>query len=165
MKKSRGFEVVTLKQFKKDFSSINLKDIDETYNSIVLPKRATSNSAGYDIFTLCSINLKPGEEKIIPTGIKSYMLNDEWLAIIIRSGHGFKYNIRLKNQVGVVDSDYYNNESNEGHIFIAIKNEGEKEFNLEKGSAIAQGIFHKYLLADEDSAVNNKRIGGFGSTN
>jgi dUTP pyrophosphatase len=164
MKKNRGFEIISFNQFKKDVSSICSKDIDESYNSIVLPKRATLNSAGYDISTLLPINLKPGEETVIPTGIKAYMLKDEWLAIMIRSGHGFKYNIRLKNQVGVVDSDYYNNESNEGHIFIAIKNEGQREFKLEKGSAIAQAIFHKYLLADEDNIVTNKRIGGFGST-
>ena len=58
---------------------------------------------------------------------------------------GFKYNIRLCNQVGVIDADYYNNKDNEGHIWIKIQNEGEKELTFQKGEAIVQGIFFKYL--------------------
>ena len=99
----------------------------------------------------------------IPTAIKSYMQNDEWFSIRVRSGHGFKFNIRLKNQVGVVDSDYYNNQKNEGHIFIALQNEGNKDFIVKKGDAFAQGIFHKYFIADNDS-TEIQRNGGFGST-
>ena len=77
---------------------------------------------------------------------------------------GFKYNGRLCNQLGLIDKDYYNNESNEGHIFIKIKNEGDKEFVVNKGDAIAQGIFMKYLITDDDD-TNNVRVGGIGSTN
>ena len=91
------------------------------------------------------------------------MNNDEFLAILVRSSMGFKYNIRLCNQVGIVDSDYYNNEDNEGHMFIALKNEGEKVFNVEKGDKYAQGIFLKYYLTDDDIA-EGQRTGGFVST-
>ena len=69
------------------------------------------------------------------------MNKDEVLLILVRSSMGFKYNIRLCNQVGIVDSDYYNNPDNEGHIFIALKNEGEKVFKVKKGDKFAQGIF------------------------
>lgn len=164
MERIRGFEKISFKQFQKDFEKFNLEDTDNEYSSIVLPKRATLKSAGYDIYTLFDIKLNPTEEIIVPTAIKSYMLDDEWLSIRVRSGHGFKFNIRIKNQVGVVDSDYYNNKKNEGHIFIALKNEGEDEFVLKKGEAVAQAIFHKYLLADADYVVNELREGGFGST-
>ena len=92
------------------------------------------------------------------------MNGDEYLAILVRSSMGFKYNVRLCNQVGIVDSDYYNNPDNEGHIFVALKNEGDKVFKVEKGDRYAQGIFQKYLLTDDDDA-DGERTGGFGSTN
>jgi dUTP pyrophosphatase len=157
MTKIRGFEKISIEQFEKDIKDTNL------YNDAKLPLRATAHSAGYDIFAISDIMLKPGEMAAIPTGIKSYMQTDEWFSIRVRSGHGFKYNIRLKNQVGVVDCDYYDNPKNEGHIFIALQNEGNKEFIVKKGEAFAQGIFHKYLVADDDF-VETSRNGGFGST-
>ena len=92
------------------------------------------------------------------------MNEDEFLALLVRSSMGFKYNIRLCNQVGIVDSDYYNNPDNEGHMFIALKNEGEKIFTINKGDKYAQGIFQKYLLTDDDEATGS-RTGGIGSTN
>ena len=76
---------------------------------------------------------------------------------------GIKNNIRLCNQVGIIDADYYNNPQNEGHIWICLKNEGITDFVIEKGSAIAQGIFSKYYICDDDIS-ENKRIGGIGST-
>ncbi len=54
------------------------------------------------------------------------MNEDEVLFLIVRSSMGFKYNVRLCNQVGIIDKDYYNNIDNEGHIFIKIQNEGTK---------------------------------------
>ncbi|MBN2278948.1 MAG: dUTP diphosphatase [Candidatus Marinimicrobia bacterium] len=157
MTKIRGFEKISPQQFEKDMNNFNL------YEDVKLPRRATKHSAGYDIFALQDIHLKTGEMAAIPTGIKCFMQSDEWLSIHVRSGHGFKYNIRLKNQVGVIDSDYYDNVKNEGHIFVALQNEGEKDFFVKKGEAFAQAIFHKYLVADNDF-VETTRNGGFGST-
>ena len=64
-----------------------------------------------------------------------------------------------------VDADYYNNEENEGHIFIALWNRGTQPAVIEAGERIAQGIFQKYLTADDDMAgAGARRQGGFGST-
>ena len=93
------------------------------------------------------------------------MNSDEVLFIIIRSSIGFKYNIRLVNQVGVIDSDYYNNIDNEGHIFIKLHNQGNKEYIVKKGEKICQGIFTKYLMVDNEEEITKERISGFGSTN
>lgn len=154
----RKFEKISFEQFKTDIEdNINLY---EEYN---LPKRGTKYSAGYDIFSLTDFTLKPGETIKIATGLKADMMDDEVLYILVRSSMGFKYNVRLCNQVGVVDKDYYNNEANEGHIFIKIKNEGEKDFVVKKGDAIGQGIFMKYLLTDDD-ITDSTRVGGIGST-
>ena len=163
MKKKRGFEKISLKQFKEDIRPNDSILPEGELEQIKFPKRATIHSAGYDIFAIRDITLEPGEMMAIPTGIKAYMLNDEWFSIHVRSGHGFKYNIRLKNQVGIIDADYYNNPKNEGHIFIALQNEGDRTFSVKKGEAFAQGIFHKYLLVDNDTA-DSSRNGGFGST-
>lgn len=57
----------------------------------------------------------------IPTGIKANMENNDVLFLVVRSSMGFKYNVRMCNQVGVIDSDYYNNIDNEGHIWIKLK--------------------------------------------
>ena len=79
------------------------------------------------------------------------------LLLIVRSGTGFKYNIRLCNQVGVIDADYYNNPDNEGHLWIKIQNEDTVEHNFKKGDALVQGIFVKYLTTDSDQDRNQER--------
>jgi len=175
----RGFEKVTLDQWKKDAESIteylNVLNAQlfaswepftasEIYNEIVRPRRATANSAGYDFFCPFNIILKPGEDIKIPTGIKAYMGMDEFLMIVPRSSMGFKYFMRLANTLAIGDSDYYNNPTNEGHYFIKIRNESKTEtLKIEAGQAFAQGIFQYYLLSDDDNS-NAERTGGLGST-
>lgn len=154
----RKFEKISEEQFEKD-----LKEVCE-YSDIVIPTRSTKHSAGYDFVSPISFTLNPGESKKVPTGIKASMNEDEFLAILVRSSMGFKYNVRLCNQVGIVDSDYYNNPDNEGHIFVKIQNEGDKEVIINKGDRFAQGIFMNYLITDDDIAFG-ERTGGFGSTN
>lgn len=154
----RKFELISEKQYEKD-----LKEVCN-YNDLELPTRSTKHSAGYDFKSPIDFTLNPGESKKVPTGIKASMNEDEFLAILVRSSMGFKYNIRLCNQVGIVDSDYYNNPDNEGHIFIKIQNEGTESITINKGDRFAQGIFMNYLITDDDMAFG-ERTGGFGSTN
>lgn len=155
----RKFEKISFKQFKKD-----IIDSKETYNSYNLPVRHTNCSAGYDFESVLSFELQPGEIKKIPTGIKVQMNQDEMLMIVVRSSTGFKYNVRMCNQVGIIESDYYNNSSNEGHMWIALQNEGTEVFKVEAGDRIAQGIFVKFLTVDEEEKIDNERNGGLGST-
>ena len=156
----RKFEKISFEQFSKDISC------DKTlYNEYSLPKRGTKRSAGYDFYSLFDYTLKPQEMLKIPTGIKACMEDDEVLLLLDRSSMGFKYNVRMCNQVGVIDSDYYNSINNEGHIFIKIQNEGLKDFEIKKGDAICQGIFVKYLTIDNEEEIKKDRIGGIGSTN
>ena len=152
----RGFKVISKEAFEKD-NGLN-------YEAIVLPKRATVSSAGYDFILPYDLELVSGASAIIKTGVKAYMEKDEFLMVVIRSSLGFKHNLRLKNQVGIIDSDYYGNSENEGHIMIAIKNEGNSNVLLQKGSKVAQGIFMKYLVISDEKETNLKRIGGIGST-
>lgn len=153
----RKFEKISEEQYNKD-----LKEVC-SYEDIAIPTRSTKHSAGYDFKSPIDFVLNPGESKKVPTGIKASMNEDEFLAIFVRSSMGFKYNIRLCNQVGIVDSDYYNNPDNEGHIFIKIQNEGTEALTINKGDRFAQGIFMNFLITDDDMSFGD-RTGGFGST-
>ena len=141
----RKFEKISFEQFKKDIS-----DDKKLYKEYSLPKRETKKAAGYDFYALYDYTLKPGEIMKIPTGVKVQMEDDDVLFLIDRSSMGFKYNVRMCNQVGVIDADYYNNSNNEGHIWIRIQNEGDKDYVVKKDDGIIQGIFIKYLTVDEE---------------
>ncbi|MEG0826644.1 MAG: deoxyuridine 5'-triphosphate nucleotidohydrolase [Bacilli bacterium] len=155
----RCFEKISFEQFKKD-----IIDDKSLYDSYRLPKRSTKYSAGYDFFSLIDFNLKPNEIKKIPTGIKINMNYDEMLMLVVRSSQGFKYNVRLCNQVGIFESDYYNNITNEGHAWIKLQNHGDKDYIVKKNDAICQGIFMKFLTVDNEIKIENERKGGNGST-
>lgn len=158
--KLRGFEFISTEQAIKDFG-VDLSLVTEPK----LPQRGTKASAGYDIYAPYNIILSPNEEINVPTGLKAYMQLGEVLMAFPRSGLGFKYYCRLANTVGIIDQDYYNNPKNEGHMFVKIRNEGDKEMLIKQGDGMCQMIFMPFLLADGDSFDNGaNREGGFGST-
>ncbi|QNQ81857.1 dUTP diphosphatase [Lactobacillus sp. PV037] len=174
----RGFEIVS-----------KYKDANLT-----LPRRQTIASAGYDfeaaqdvvipsiwrfnfvrIFRLirnhhevnehdCKLAAEILRPFLVPTGIKCYMPDDEVLILANRSSNTFKRNVTLPNGIGVIDSDYYNNENNEGEIYFQLLNYGVKPLKIKKGERIGQGIFLPYLKADNDEPIIRKRDGGFGSS-
>ena len=132
---------------------------------VELPERKTGKSAGYDLSAAEDVELVPGQAALIPTGVKAFMQPEEVLMIYIRSSLAVKHQLMLMNQVGVIDSDYYDNLDYEGHIQIALLNLGKEAFQVKKGMRIAQGIFMHYLTADGDFAGQGEmRRGGFGST-
>lgn len=175
----RGFEIVS--KYAKD--------------DLTIPYRTTKNAAGYDfesaidmtIPSIWKINflkvlwairhqkaiddskidaakkiLKPF---LIPTGIKAYMKPNEVLIIANRSSNPLKRGLVIPNGIGVIDADYYNNEGNEGEIFVQILNFGITDIKVAKGERIGQGIFMPYLLADQDQSTHKQtRSGGFGSS-
>lgn len=155
MKRIAKFEKVSLNEFLKSGTS-------EEYESIILPKRATAGSAGYDFFANKDLFIDKGETALIPTGIR-VKIDEGWvLKIYPRSSLGFKFRLTLNNTVGIIDSDYYFAD-NEGHIFIKATNCGDKPLQVEKGKAFAQGVFVEYGITIDDDAIET-RHGGFGST-
>ncbi len=152
MDKKRGFEIA------KGFEDAKIN----------LPKRSTKNSAGYDIeaaedtvIPSFKLGLKP---TFVKTGLKAYMESDEVLILANRSSNPGKKGLILANSIGVVDSDYYENPDNDGHIMFAFYNIKDEDIKIKKGERIGQGIFQKYLITDNDLA-KGERTGGFGSTN
>ena len=151
MMRKRGFEVV--------------KGYED--KGINLPVRKTKYAAAYDVEAAEEVVLpsfKQGMKPIlIPTGLKAYMQSDEVLLIVPRSSGPKKQGISFPHNVGVIDSDYYNNSDNEGHIFVQCINLKDEDVVIKKGEAVAQAIFQKYLTVDDDNA-EGERTGGFGST-
>lgn len=159
-----------------------------------LPKRATKNAAGYDfassvdmtlpsiwrigflnalkvIFTAKNLSETDAETArkvlqpyLIPTGIKAYMQENEVLIIANRSSNPLKRGMIIPNGIGVIDADYYDNENNEGEIFVQMMNFGIQDRQIKKGERIGQGIFMPFLLADNDEEPKATRTGGFGSS-
>ena len=134
---------------------------------INLPVRKTKYSAGYDVEAAedCIIpSFKKGNKPtLVKTGIKAYMQEDEVLILANRSSNPGKKGLILANSIGVIDSDYYGNEDNDGHIIFAFYNIKEEDIEIKKGDVIGQAIFQKYLITDDDIA-EGERKGGFGST-
>ena len=133
---------------------------------INLPKRSTKNAAGYDIEAAEDMVIEPfkngDKPSLIPTGLKAYCMDDEWFMLANRSS-GPKKGFLFPHSFGIIDSDYYENENNDGHLFVQCINIKDKPLIIKKGDVIAQAIFMKYLITDDDHA-EGVRIGGFGST-
>lgn len=153
-----------IKSMKEEFPQYSEEDILNMYETLELPRRATSGSAGYDFHAPFTFTLNPGETIKIPTGIRVKMEEDWVLKLYPRSGLGFKYRLQMNNTVGIIDSDYYYSE-NEGHIFIKLTNDSNegKTLELAQGAGFAQGIFLEYGITVDDDA-QGIRNGGFGST-
>lgn len=137
--------------------------IQELYDAIQLPTRATASSMGYDFKSPIDFTLPPNTVLEIPTGIKVYM-DDGWgLWCAPRSGMGFKYGVRLANTVGCIDADYYNNPKNEGHIFVKLINGPFDTLDVKTGDKFIQGVFVPFGITYDDD-VSDERTGGLGST-
>ena len=165
MSKTRGFEIVS-NQHRTAFDVFTDEKRQEHKfpKEITLPTRSDVKSAGQDFYLPKDLDLLPMQKTIIWTDVKAYMQDDEVLEIYIRSSLAVKSGLMLSNNVGIVDASYYNNESNDGNIGLAVVNTTGQTVKLKEGQRIAQGIFKKYLTADEDTSTSEKRKGGVGSS-
>ena len=133
---------------------------------IHLPVRKTKNSAGYDVEAAEDVVISPFKfgmkPTLIPTGLKAYCQEDEFYMLVNRSS-GPKKGFIMANSIGIIDADYYGNETNDGHFYFQYYNFKDEDLVIKKGDVIGQVIFQKYLTVDNDSA-EGVRTGGFGST-
>lgn len=139
-------------------------NVAKGYQDIKLPERKTAASAGYDFYVAKTITVEPGQKALVETGVKAYMASDEVLKIYMRSSIAKNHDLQMPNHVGIIDADYYENETNDGAIFILVHNYGDIPITLDKNSRIAQGIFEKYYISDQEIKPKRPRKGGFGST-
>jgi len=149
-KRLRGFEIV--------------KGYED--QEIHLPIRKTKYSAGYDI-EAASETVIPSfhlgqKPTLVPTGLKAYCQEDEFYMLVNRSS-GPKKGLVMANSIGIIDADYYGNETNDGHFYFQYYNVLDHDIVIHKGDVIGQVIFQKYLKVDDDFA-DGIRTGGFGTT-
>lgn len=129
---------------------------------IKLPTRASEHSAGYDFYSPVDVTIQPNEMVMIWTDVKASMYYDNALFIIPRSSMG-KHPIMISNTIGLIDSDYYGNESTDGNIGFRLFNLGTTPYEIKTGDRIGQGVFIKYGTVKDDHTTA-QRTGGFGST-
>jgi dUTP pyrophosphatase len=153
---------------------------------ITLPLRGTKTSAGYDFYTTTDLTIRPQQIVKFESNVKTYMQDDEVLIIVPRSSTGFTHNLMLLNTVGVIDSDFKGNigvglfnyrpavEYGKEQHFMTVTGDvvsmptvvdltEKNTVFLPKGTKIVQGIFMKYLEADNCNS-DVERDGGIGST-
>ena len=156
--RTRGFEVC------KGFED---KDI-------TLPERKTKNAVAYDIeaaedtvipsiwktvFSNVSKFLKGDKDfeafkpTLVKTGVKAYFLEDEALFLATKSSYPGKKGLLLANSIGIVESDYYNNQDNDGHLMYAYYNLFPFDVTIKKHEPAGQAFFQKFLTIDNDSAT------------
>ena len=128
------------------------------------PVRGTKESAGYDFYAPCDIVIPAhGVSENIPLYVKAYLKSNTFLQLKIRSGLAVKHNIILCTS-GVIDSDYVDNVDNEGNICVKFANLSNEDFTIKAGERCCQGIILNYGKVVDDEFLQDKRIGGHGST-
>jgi len=133
--------------------------------SLPLPEHATVGSAGCDLRACidATLELKPGQTELIPTGMAIHLADPGLAAMILpRSGLGHKHGIVLGNLVGLIDSDY------QGQLFVSCWNRGSNSFTIQPGERIAQLVIVPVVQVDfdvvEEFDVSQRGAGGFGHT-
>ena len=142
--------------------AIQLRILNE---SARLPRYETQGSAGMDLRACLDepLTLKPGETRMVHTGIALHIADPELAAVILpRSGLGHKHGVVLGNLVGLIDSDY------QGEIMMSCWNRGDKPFVLEDGMRVAQLVLLRVARAGfevvEEFTASERGEGGFGHT-
>lgn len=168
MAKVRGFEVC------KGYENMEIHlPIRKTTHSVAYdletPEEVTVPSIWKTVFSNFSKWLKGDDNydeikpTMIKTGIKAYFNEDEALFLLNRSSNPGKRGLVLANSVGLIESDYYGNEDNDGNLIFAYYNFFPVDVTLKQFDTIGQAYFQQYLKADNDNATGI-RTGGFGLT-
>ena len=141
---------------------MEVKIINKSNNA--LPEYQTSGAAGMDIraFVPSDIKIKPGEVKLVPTGLYFEIPKGYEIQVRARSGLALKNSIGVANGIGTIDSDY------RGELCVILVNFGQNEFVVKNGDRIAQMVLNKYepieFVVDEELSSTERGEGGFGSS-
>jgi len=135
------------------------KKIDE---NATIPSYANPGDAGMDIYASEHATLRPGERKLIKTGLKMQLPPKTEAQIRPRSGLAIKNGITLLNTPGTIDEGY------RGELGIIMINLGESHFEIEPGMRIAQMVISPVIQVEteevQELSESERGEGGFGST-
>ena len=141
---------------------LEIKKLDDR---AITPTYGTLDSAGADLYALLDeeLEIKPGETKIIPTGLSMAIPKGYVGLIYARSSLGTKKGLAPANKVGVIDADY------RGEIKIVLYNQSQELQTIIPNERIAQIIITPYIKVNfkevEELSETERGTGGFGSTN
>lgn len=136
---------------------MEVKIINKSNNA--LPEYQTSGAAGMDIraFVPSDIKIKPGEVKLVPTGLYLEIPKGYEIQVRARSGLALKNSIGVANGIGTIDSDY------RGELCVILVNFGQNEFVVKNGDRIAQMVLNKYepieFVVDEELSSTERGEG------
>lgn len=141
-------------------------NITKVRENAIIPTKATSGSAGFDLHACIDkdLTIKKGDLIRIPCGIAIELPSSAYAALIFaRSGLGIKYGISLSNGVGVIDSDY------RGEIQVGLCRTSDGDpYTIKNGDRIAQMIIIPVSNVNfklvENLGESERGSGGFGST-
>lgn len=128
------------------------------------PSYASDGDAGMDIraYLVDPVVLKPGERRLIPTGIYLGLPKGYECQVRPRSGLAKNYGITVLNSPGTCDFGYID------EIGVILINHGQEDFTIHSGDRIAQLVFAKHetvnFIPVEELDKTNDRGGGFGHT-
>jgi len=160
-----GLNDLTLDDLKPETEKLKLNFVNESVNPD--PVREHKDDSGFDLRANLetSINLKPLERKLVPTGIFLGIPENYEVQVRPRSGLAYKHGITVLNTPGTIDRGYT------GEIKILLINLGSKDFKINNGDRIAQGVLSSVLNNNwvEMNKVDNlekteRDVHGFGST-
>lgn len=122
---------------------INIKR-KEDCQDLPLPAYATEGSSGMDLYADVreDVVVRPGEIKLVSTGIYLSIPRGYEAEIRPRSGLALKHGVTLVNTPGTIDSDY------RGLLSIILINLGKENFTIRRGDRIAQMVFKKVTQAE-----------------
>lgn len=134
----------------------------ENGKDVELPSYASDEAAGMDIRSVEYLNIYPGEQVMVKTGLAMAIPFGYEMQVRPRSGLAAKHGITITNSPGTIDSDY------RGEISIILRNLGTEPFFVSHGDRIAQLVLAKVprLCIEEvdELDVTTRGAGGFGST-
>ena len=103
-----------------------MSNFEKLYEDAVVPQRGTKKSAGYDLVAHESAVIGPRSRKLVKTGVTVALEDNEYLAIVPRSGLALKKGVTVLNTPGTVDADYY-----PGEIGVILMNTSDDTFFVE----------------------------------
>jgi dUTP pyrophosphatase len=128
----------------------------------LIPEYQTADASGLDLHSAEKTVVKPGEVKMVDTGIIIEIPKGLEAQVRPRSGLAVKYGIGVLNSPGTIDADY------RGEVKVILFNFSKKPFKIQKGDRIAQLVFAKVLrvsLHEHKKLSKTQRgSGGFGHT-
>jgi dUTP pyrophosphatase len=144
---------------------VQVKRLRETSGKpIPLPRYMTEHSAGMDLFADVEgeVVMKPGERRLIPTGIALAIPTGYEGQIRPRSGLALREGISVVNTPGTIDADY------RGEVGVLLINLGQQPFRVKRGDRIAQLVIAPVCRAELELTgeleATSRNDGGFGHT-